>query len=158
MASKWMIWTGVAVFLLDQISKFLVVQVLDLKTIGRFDIAPPFLSLRMAWNQGVNFGLFSNDTDVMRWVLILAAILISGWVVVWIGRDDSGVLAKVAAGMLVGGALGNVADRLIYGAVADFLNMSCCGINNPYAFNVADVAVFAGAIGLILFAGNKKST
>ncbi|MBV1904257.1 MAG: signal peptidase II, partial [Marinosulfonomonas sp.] len=54
--------------------------------------------------------------------------------------------------------LGNVADRLIYGAVADFLNMSCCGINNPYAFNVADIAVFAGAIGLILFAGNKKST
>ncbi|MBV1866973.1 MAG: signal peptidase II [Marinosulfonomonas sp.] len=153
-----MIWTGVAVFLLDQASKYLVVQVLDLKTVGSLDIAPPYLTLRMAWNRGVNFGLFSNDTDIMRWVLIAAAILISGWVVIWISRESSGVLAKVAAGLLVGGALGNVADRLIYGAVADFLNMSCCGINNPYAFNVADIAVFAGAIGLILFSGNKKST
>ena len=45
----------------------------------------------------------------------------------------------------VGGALGNAWDRLQYGAVADFLNMSCCGIDNPYAFNIADVAIFAGA-------------
>jgi len=157
MASKWMIWTGVAVFLLDQISKFLVVQMMDLKTIGSLDIAAPYLTLRMAWNQGVNFGLFSNDADVMRWVLIAVAVLISGWVAIWISRDGSGIPAKVAAGMLVGGAMGNVADRLIYGAVADFLNMSCCGIDNPYAFNVADIAVFAGAFGLILFAGNKKA-
>lgn len=157
MASKWMIWTGVVVFLLDQASKYLVVQVLDLKTIGRLDVAPPYLNFRMAWNQGVNFGLFSNDTDVMRWVLIAVAILISGWVAIWISRDGSGTLAKVAAGMLVGGAMGNVLDRLVYGAVADFLNMSCCGIDNPYAFNVADIAVFAGAFGLILFAGNKKA-
>ncbi len=46
-------------------------------------------------------------------------------------------------------------DRLIYGAVADFLNMSCCGIDNPYAFNVADIAIFAGAIGLVLFTGGS---
>jgi signal peptidase II len=57
---------------------------------------------------------------------------------------------------LLGGALGNVVDRLIYGAVADFLNMSCCGIDNPYAFNVADIAVFAGAIGLVLAPGAKN--
>ncbi len=44
---------------------------------------------------------------------------------------------------------------LAYGAVADFLNMSCCGIENPYAFNVADIAIFAGAIGLVLFTGGK---
>ena len=143
--------------MLDQISKFLVVQVLDLKTIGSFDITPPYLTFRMAWNQGVNFGLFSNDADVMRWVLIAVAVLISGWVAIWISRDSPGIPAKVAAGMLVGGAMGNVAERLIYGDVADFLNMSCCGIDNPYAFNVADIAVFAGAFGLILFAGNKKS-
>ena len=55
--------------------------------------------------------------------------------------------------LILGGALGNVVDRLVYGAVADFLNMSCCGIENPYAFNVADIAIFAGAIGLILFTG-----
>jgi signal peptidase II len=52
---------------------------------------------------------------------------------------------------VVGGALGNAADRIVHGAVADFLNMSCCGIRNPYAFNVADIAIFAGAVGLALF-------
>ena len=55
---------------------------------------------------------------------------------------------------LIGGALGNVLDRVLYGAVADFLNMSCCGIENPYAFNVADIAIFAGAFGLVLFPGS----
>jgi signal peptidase II len=54
--------------------------------------------------------------------------------------------------VLVGGALGNVIDRIVYGAVADFLNISCCGIENPYAFNVADIAIFAGAIGLVIYA------
>jgi signal peptidase II len=49
-----------------------------------------------------------------------------------------------------------VIDRIAYGAVADFLNMSCCGIENPYAFNVADISIFAGAIGLILFTAGKR--
>jgi signal peptidase II len=55
--------------------------------------------------------------------------------------------------LLVGGAIGNVIDRIAYGAVADFLNMSCCGFENPYAFNVADIAIFAGAFGLVVFSG-----
>ena len=54
--------------------------------------------------------------------------------------------------------MGNVVDRLIYGAVADFLNMSCCGIENPYAFNVADIAIFAGALGLVVFTGKGRDT
>jgi signal peptidase II len=56
----------------------------------------------------------------------------------------------------VGGALGNALDRVLYGAVADFLNMSCCGIRNPYAFNLADVFIFAGAAGLIWLDGSDK--
>jgi signal peptidase II len=74
----------------------------------------------------------------------------------WIRREGAGRWAQISAGLLVGGALGNVIDRIVYGAVADFLNMSCCGIENPYAFNVADIAIFAGAIGLILFTGGDE--
>ena len=55
------------------------------------------------------------------------------------------------------GRLVNVIDRLAYGAVADFLNMSCCGINNPFAFNVADIAIFAGALGLVLFPASNST-
>ena len=73
------------------------------------------------------------------------------------GREPHSLLVQIAAGLLVGGALGNVVDRVLYGAVADFLNMSCCGIDNPFAFNIADVGIAAGAVGLIVFSGREKS-
>ncbi len=145
--------TAVATFALDQASKWLVVQNLNLRERGEIDVIPPLLNLRMAWNEGVNFGLFSNSADVMRWALIGVALVISGWVLWWVYKERAGRLALISAGLLVGGALGNVIDRVIYGAVADFLNMSCCGIENPYSFNVADVAIFVGALGLVLFMG-----
>ncbi|MEO0693949.1 MAG: signal peptidase II, partial [Pseudomonadota bacterium] len=75
------IWTGVVVFVLDQISKVIIVHWMDLKTVGAIDVWPPFLNLRMAWNRGINFGLFANDNDTMRWVLIILALIISAWVV-----------------------------------------------------------------------------
>lgn len=152
-----MIWPGLAVFVLDQLSKFLVVFGLDLQSRGTIDVLPPFLTFRMAWNRGVNFGLFSDEAEVMRWVLIVIAIAISVWVAIWVRGDQPGPLGNISAGVLIGGAMGNVVDRLIYGAVADFLNMSCCGIDNPFAFNIADVAIFLGAAGLILFTGRKKA-
>ena len=67
-------------------------------------------------------------------------------------RNPQTWLVYAAAGLLVGGALGNVVDRGFYGYVLDFLNMSCCGVNNPFVFNVADVFIFLGAILLVLFA------
>ena len=60
-------------------------------------------------------------------------------------------LARASAGLLIGGALANVFDRLLYGFVLDFLNMSCCGFVNPFVFNVADIFIFGGAIGLVFF-------
>jgi signal peptidase II len=93
----------------------------------------------------------------MRWVLITLAVVISGWVLHWARRDGFTRWGQISAGLLIGGAAGNVVDRVAYGYVADFLNMSCCGIENPYAFNVADIAIFAGAIGLVLFTGKSQS-
>jgi signal peptidase II len=147
---------AVATFALDQASKLAVVQGLDLLNRGVIEVVPPFLVFRMAWNRGVNFGLFSHDADVMRWVLIAVALSISAWVWLWMRREKASFPAQISAGLLIGGAMGNVIDRIVYGAVADFLNMSCCGIENPYAFNVADIAIFAGAAGLVLFTGQKK--
>ncbi len=141
--------TAVLTFALDQASKWLIVQWLDLINRHQIDVWPPFLQFRMAWNTGINFGLLSTN----QWVLIGIALAISAWVLWWIWRERPGRLAQISAGLLVGGALGNVIDRIIYGAVADFLNMSCCGVENPFAFNVADIAIFAGAIGLVLFTG-----
>lgn len=149
-------WTGFWVFLLDQLSKYLVVHSLDLANVGRIEVLPPFLVFRMAWNTGVNFGLLSGAD--MRWVLIVVALAITAAVLIWVGREGGNRWMQIGAGLLVGGALGNVIDRIIYGAVADFLNMSCCGIDNPYAFNLADAAIFLGAVLLVIFGGKDQSS
>lgn len=148
---------GVITFLVDQISKYWVVHVLELDRLRELAVLPPLLNFRMAWNYGINFGLFQGDTNTTRWILIGVALVISGVVLWWIRREPGGIWQRIAAGLLIGGAMGNVVDRLVYGAVADFLNMSCCGIDNPYSFNVADIAVFAGAIGMVIFTGEKKA-
>lgn len=148
--------TAFLVFVADQATKYLVVVGLDLQHRLSIDVLPPLLNFRMAWNRGVNFGLFANDAGVMRWVLIAVSAAISLAVLLWARRGGHPPRVMAIAGILIGGALGNLVDRVIWGAVADFLNMSCCGIANPYSFNVADVAIFAGALGLIVFSpGNK---
>lgn len=155
---KLVAWTAAAVFVLDQLTKYLVVHLMQLDRKLQIDVLPPWLQFRMAWNQGINFGLFANSAEVMRWVLIVLALAISAWVWLWMRRDPQDGRTRIAAGLLIGGAVGNVLDRILYGAVADFLNMSVPGIANPFSFNVADVAIFAGAIGLVLFAGDGKTS
>lgn len=149
------IWTAAVVFLLDQALKYWVVHVLQLDRLREIDVLPPWLNLRMAWNQGVNFGLMASGTDLAKWILSAVAVVIVAWVWTWIWRSNAGRFARLAAGLLIGGALGNVIDRLLYGAVADFLNMSLPGWQNPYSFNLADIAIFAGAIGLVLVPQKK---
>jgi len=147
-------WAAGAAFALDQLSKVVVLFGLNLLEVYEIKVLPPYLVFRMAWNTGVNFGLLSGAEA--RWALIAIALALVVAIYVWLMREKPGRLGAISGGILIGGALGNVLDRLIYGAVADFLNMSCCGFSNPFSFNVADIAVFAGAAGLILFTGGKK--
>ena len=149
-------WVGFWTFLADQLSKYIVVHWMNLRDVGNIEVWPPFLNFSMAWNYGINFGLMAEDSPLTRWSVIGVALAISAAVIWWVHVDPAGRWQKIAAGLLVGGALGNVIDRLLYGAVADFLNVSCCGLSNPYAFNMADIAVFAGAIGMVIFSSEKK--
>ncbi|MEM6384865.1 MAG: signal peptidase II [Pseudomonadota bacterium] len=146
--------TAFLVFMADQFTKLIVVHALDLKTRGGMLIFDPYLNFRMAWNTGINFGIQLGD----KWILIALALVICGWVLWWMNRDRPRLTVQVAAGFVIGGALGNVVDRIIYGAVADFLNMSCCGFENPYSFNVADISIFIGAIALILLTNDPEPT
>lgn len=144
--------TAFLVLIADQFTKLIVVHALDLKNRGGMMILDPYVNFRMAWNTGINFGIQLGD----KWILIALALIICGWVVWWMNRDRPKLIVQIAAGMVIGGAIGNVIDRLIYGAVADFLNMSCCGWENPYSFNVADITIFIGAIGLILLTNDVQ--
>ncbi|MER9544434.1 signal peptidase II [Mesorhizobium sp. M0437] len=135
-------------FALDQISKIAVVYWLNLATVHVLPVVPPYLVFVMAWNEGINFGILSHYGN--RWALIAFSLAFSLASAAW-ARRTRGWIMPLAIGFAAGGALGNAFDRAAYGAVADFLNMSCCGIGNPYSFNVADIFVFVGAGLLLVF-------
>ena len=155
--SKFLLWTTALTFALDQITKIIVVFWMELISKGQIDIWPGFIHFHMAWNTGINFGLFADQGELMRWLLIAVALVVCGFVGYWMRREQK-PSALIAAGLVIGGALGNSLDRILYGSVADFLNVTCCGIRNPYAFNVADIAIFVGLFGLVIFSTDQQKT
>ncbi len=156
MGCRLLLWAALGAIAIDQISKYLVVHVMRVAE-GSIDVLPPLLVFKYGENRGINFGLFQGDSDASRWALIGVSLVISVAVLIWLLRSAPSRIVLLSGGLLIGGALGNVIDRVLYGYVLDFLNMSCCGIDNPFVFNLADVFIFAGAIGLMLFDGKKHS-
>lgn len=137
----------------DQFTKWLVVEQMNLREVQRIDFIP-FLNFRMAWNPGINFGFLSAEDDTGRWLIIamtgvLSAGLLAG--ALWSRRP----IAAIGLGIAAGGAIGNLIDRIVHGAVADFINMSGLGIQNPWSFNIADIAIFAG-LGLLFWPEKKE--
>ncbi|WP_227269982.1 signal peptidase II [Roseobacter weihaiensis] len=153
---RWLYIAGIVAFLIDQISKYVVIHMMELWRIRTIDVLPPLINFRYGENRGINFGLFDGGSEAARWFLILLAFGICIAVFIWARRNHLGSWGCAAGGLLIGGALANVLDRLVYGYVLDFLNMSCCGINNPFVFNLADVFIFAGAIGLVFLAPDSR--
>ena len=140
---------GVAVVavLIDQAHKAWMLGPFDIAAKGRTALAP-FLDLVLVWNPGVSYGLLAQEHDLGRWLIIalgIAGALLFGW---WL-HSTRGTLAAVSLGLVIGGALSNVIDRLVYGEVADFF-LFHVGAFEWYVFNLADVWIVAGAIGLVL--------
>jgi len=106
----------------------------------------PFFNLTMVWNQGVSFGLFQNDNP---WPLTIMAAIIAGLFSVWLARAKDWV-EVVALSMIIGGAIGNIIDRLHFGAVADFFDFYIGDWHYP-AFNMADSFITVGIITLIVY-------
>jgi len=175
---KPVLFLGFAVYLviLDQLSKWAVSEYL-MRTSGEaMDLwswivsAPerldfhrvevlPFFNLVMVWNQGVSFGLFNEDTDYGPLMLVVLALVISVGFGVWLFRSNS-VLQMAGLSMVIGGAIGNVIDRLRFGAVMDFLDVHAFGYHWP-AFNIADSAIVIGVFVLMthaLFFDKERSS
>ena len=134
----------------DQLSKFFVVFYLQLNTKFRIDLNNQFLNFHMAWNRGINFGLFESESTSQAYFLFLISIIISLVLFLWV-RKTRYFTIQLSSSLVIGGAVGNAIDRLLYGSVADFINLTCCGIKNPFSFNLADVFIFMGIIGLIYY-------
>jgi signal peptidase II len=141
---------ALAVLGLDQASKLWLLFVFDLAHRGAVKVTP-FLDLVLAWNIGISFGWFQNDSQVAQIVLMLikaAAVIV---LAIWMARSRT-LIATVALGLIIGGAIGNAIDRFAYGAVVDFALFHVqIGANtfNWYVFNLADVAIVAGVAALL---------
>ncbi len=133
------------VFLVDQLSKWLMVEVVMAP--ARTIEVTPFFRLVMAWNRGVSFGLLDSESPYGPWLLSAASLAVVAGLVVWLRRTAGGP-QTAAVGLIIGGALGNVLDRLRFGAVADFLDFHWGEYHWP-AFNAADTAITLGVAVLI---------
>lgn len=136
---------AVSVLAVDQVSKWWILSVV--MNPPRVLELTPFFNLVLVHNEGVSFGLFADGGAGGRWLLSAIALMVVGVLAVWMGRAESQRTAW-ALGSLIGGALGNVIDRLVHGAVIDFLDLHVGGWHWP-AFNVADSAIVIGAALLV---------
>jgi signal peptidase II len=134
----------------DQAVKYWLVAVYGLGTRGRVPVTP-FLDLVLVWNTGISYGLFQQDGALGKWFLLAIKLGAVVLIWVWLARSQSRLTA-LALGLIMGGALGNAVDRLVYGAVADFalLHLTTAQWSlNWYVFNLADVAIVAGVAVLV---------
>lgn len=139
---RWL-WLSLIVVILDQASKQLIESSMMV-----FETLPimPFLNLTLAYNEGAAFSFLADQGGWQRWFFVLLATGVTTVLVVWLGRLKPGErLVAVALGLIIGGALGNLIDRLLFGHVIDFIDAYYRDWHWP-AFNLADSAIFLGVV------------
>ncbi len=136
---------ALAAIIIDQASKWWMLGVLPKP--GRSIEVAPFFNLVHVWNRGISFGLFSDQQELGRWLLTVLALVIVTVLVLWLRKAENRLIA-IGLGLIIGGALGNVIDRLVHSAVFDFLDFHVSGYHWP-AFNAADSFITVGAVLLI---------
>lgn len=137
----------------DQASKWWILDAFRLPEKGSVPLIDGFLNLTMVWNRGVSTGLLTAESDIGRWLLTALTAAIAVGVLVWMWRERSRWMI-LALGGILGGAIGNIIDRIRFGAVADFIDVR--GIPYwSYVFNVADAAITIG-VAVILFLSLRK--
>jgi signal peptidase II len=141
---------AVGVLGLDQASKLWLLFVFDIARRGAVKVTP-FFDLVLAWNVGISFGWFQNDSQLAQISLMIIKAVAVIVLAIWMARSRT-LLATIALGLIIGGAIGNGIDRFAYGAVVDFalFHLRIGGNTyNWYVFNLADVAIVAGVAALL---------
>ncbi|MEO8619077.1 MAG: signal peptidase II [Sphingomicrobium sp.] len=150
MANRSAAWvTALAFFIADQISKWLVNGPLKLKAEGEQLPLLPIFDLTRVHNHGISLGFAQAQNDMHRWLLVAGTAAIAVMVAWWITREDKRG-DRLALAMVLGGALGNIVDRVRLGYVLDFLDLHFGAVRPFYVFNVADAAISIGVVILLL--------
>lgn len=136
---------AIVVILVDQLSKYFVYRVMlaDIEGI----VVAPFFNIIKAWNTGISFSMFNNSGSLGVFLLSAASLIIVAFLVNWL-RKEKTRYTQIAIGFIIGGAIGNVIDRITLGAVFDFLDAHAFGYHWP-TFNVADSFICIGAFMII---------
>ncbi len=146
------LWAVLAAAVADQVHKYWMLHIYDIRSYQPVHVTG-FLDLVLVWNPGISYSLLRANTPAGRWALIgFTALAIA--VLLYLMWRAGNYLLGLGFGLIAGGALGNLADRVVYGAVADFFHLFAdterWGRLSWYVFNVADVAIVAG-VGLLLY-------
>ena len=136
------------VFAIDQLTKWIVTGPLHLREVGQIYILPIF-NLTYTENNGISLGLFNATTELGRWMLVALTSAIALGVAVWIGREKNRA-DQIALGMVLGGALGNILDRVRHGYVVDFADLHVGTVRPCVVFNVGDAAISIAVLILLL--------
>ncbi len=148
------LWIALAVLLLDQWTKGLVAG--SLRLYEQIELLP-FFNITLAYNEGAAFSFLAGAGGWQRWFFSIIAVVASVVILVWLLRGRDGPVVATALSLILGGALGNLWDRIVLGHVVDFLDFHWAGWHFP-AFNVADSAITVGAALIIidmLFGGHR---
>jgi len=148
------LWPGIIAAIialaLDQASKLWLLNVFDIAHRGAVRLTP-FLDLVLAWNVGISFGWFQNDSPLAQIILMSIKAVAVTVLAIWMAWSRT-LIATVALGLIIGGAIGNAIDRFAYGAVVDFALFHIRlgeKTYDWYVFNLADVAIVAGVAALL---------
>ena len=138
------------VLVLDQATKLWLLFVFDIAHRGAVEVTP-FFDLVLAWNVGISFGWLQSENQLAQIALMAVKAIAVIVLAIWMARSRN-LIATIALGLIIGGAIGNAIDRVAYGAVVDFalLHIQLGGKTyNWYVFNLADVAIVAGVAALL---------
>ncbi|WP_315835191.1 signal peptidase II [Bradyrhizobium prioriisuperbiae] len=147
---RWGVVAALATIVIDQAAKSWLLYSFDLPRRGAVAVTP-FFDLVLAWNTGISYGWFQNEGPLGQAILVGVKIVAVVALAIWMARSQAWI-ATIGLGLIIGGAIGNAIDRLIYGAVVDFalFHVQIGGeTRNWYVFNLADVAIVAGVVGLL---------
>ena len=133
--------TSLSIFFIDFSTKYFLLNFYDLENKGKVFITP-FMDFVLVYNHGISYGLFGGGGEIQRVVLIVLSLLIIAYLIYWIRESNSNFISFGIC-LIIGGALGNMIDRILYGKVIDFISLHVFDYY-WYVFNIADIAIVSG--------------
>lgn len=145
--------TSLSIFFIDFSTKYFLLNFYDLENKGKVFITP-FMDFVLVYNPGISYGLFGGGGEIQRVVLIVLSLLIIAYLIYWIRESNSNFISFGIC-LIIGGALGNMIDRILYGKVIDFISLHVFDYY-WYVFNIADIAIVSCGISVLIYSAKDS--